>query len=332
MPQLKQHEFTVCIPGAPPVRATSDLPPNVRDVLYLDEHEVRGDFSVTQLLDHPRCVLLKRMYPDMVLDDVSGLVSSTAGKALHHWFEIKLRGENVFTEQQVMIPVPECGVTVSGTADIVELIDTDPVRCIVSDLKHHKTWRWVSGDFTRLVWQLNLYYLGLTHRYPGIVGRTILRGLMPFTDWNRLDAARLGTRYPEKPFMVLETRPLPVRHIAGFVRDRVRRLLDFQGRPEVLWPDAGEEDVWQRTEAVKVYKRGGSRAVSGGVFKPGDYDTREQATAAATHFRDELTERKGGAYEIRVQKSDRRRCSAYCPVASMCTTYQNWLRSEAKAA
>jgi len=330
--ELKNHEFTAGIPGAPALKATSELPQNVRQVLYLDEHEVHGDFSVTQLLDHPRCVLLRRMYPDMVMDDVSTLVSSTAGKAMHHWFEIKLADKHLFTEQTVRIPVPRYGVTVSGIVDMVEFVEGAPDRCIVSDLKHWKTWHWVAGDFTRLVWQLNLYYLGLTHRYPGIVDRTVLRGLIPFTDWNRLDALRHGTRYPEKPFMILETRPMPIERIREFVRIKVRALLNLQGKPEICWPDADPDDVWQRTEAVKVYKKGGARAVSGGVFRTSEYDSFEQAMAAAIRFRDQLTAEKGQHHEIRVQKTDRRRCAAYCPVASKCTAYQTWLTATAAQA
>ncbi len=92
------------------------------------------------------------------------------------------------------------------------------------------------------------------------------------------------------------------------------------------------DDVWQRTEAVKTYKTGSVRAVSGGVFRISDYDSREQAMAAAQRFKDQLTAEKGQSYEVRVQKSDRRRCSAYCPVASRCSAYQSWRIAMDKAA
>ena len=132
--------------------------------------------------------------------------------------------------------------------------------------------------------------------------------------------------------MMLETRPMPIQRIREFVRVKIRALLNLQEKPEVCWPDARPDDVWQRTEAVKVYRGGGARAVSGGVFRTSEYDSSEQAMAAAVRLRDQLRADKVQEHEIRVQKTDRRRCAAYCPVASKCSAYQSFLTATAEQA
>jgi hypothetical protein len=320
--------FNPGIPEAPPITPSASTPDYIRAVLEGDDHQVSGDFSVTQLLEPPRCILLRLRHPELRLQDPASLVSCTAGKAMHLLFAQQLGAQGFTTEDRILIPIPELQASVSGTVDAYRLTGDG---CLVLDLKHKKTYEWEYRKFDRLVWQLNMYYYGLALRHPEITGKTSLQGVYFFTDWNRMARAKAHGNYPEKQVMTITTAPLPIPRIHQFILERLRSLQDLKGRPESEWPDPDPGDVYQLPPVLRVWKANGGRAVNGGVFDAGDYASFADAMAAAAARREEMAGKcPADVFEIRVDRHERRRCSTYCPVASECSTYQASLEHSAR--
>lgn len=98
----------------------------------------------------------------------------------------------------------------------------------------------------------------------------------------------------------------------------------LQSRPEEEWPDPGPEDLYQSGPVYRVCKKKAKRPSK--TFDARDFNSPAEAEAAAEARCRELKSTTGGEYSVHVSKGERLRCSTYCPVASKCSTYQDWLK------
>ncbi|MBT7185793.1 hypothetical protein HN911_00465 [Candidatus Bathyarchaeota archaeon] len=317
------RKHTVDIPGAPPLTLSSDTPDYIAAVLNLDVHTVSGDFSVTELLQPPRCVLVKREHPELKEQKPGSRVSCTSGKALHHYFAEHLSDD--FTAEELHCSeIPGLNAKLSGTIDAYRL--SEDGSCLILDLKHQKPWVWVNRKFENVVWQLNMYYYLLSRKHPEIIGKTKLSAQFLFTDYNRIEAGGNRDRYPPEQAMNFTTESMEIEQIEAFIKKRLGRLLELREKAEEEWPDPSPEEVFQSGAIFKVFREGGQRATK--TFRSEDYDSSEGARAAAEKKMVELQEKNGGEYGIREAWADRLRCSTYCEVASECSTYQTWLKGD----
>ena len=96
-----------------------------------------SDATVTQLIDAPQVRVLQMRHDSDMESDVSELIFSTLGTAMHHMFEevAEKKGEEIVSEERLF--VEQQGWKVSGAIDLQQ-IESDGV--IVSDYKMTSAW------------------------------------------------------------------------------------------------------------------------------------------------------------------------------------------------
>lgn len=305
---------------------SDQFPPYMEELILRDDHRRLGEMSVTELLDHPRCALLRKLHPECKEDrDPKTQVASLIGKAVHHYFETKLVIPGLYKELSVIIP-PDLalGWTISGTIDQLDMTQSNKI--IIRDMKVWNTFKWSNRKLDSLIAQLSLYLLGVYEwcRLNGVETkglRPVLEAAIMFKDWKLSEKFKTNLPYPENPRLLASFQPPSRDSVVTFLQERVKAHQAIQALPESEWPDADEEATWQQTTAVKVYKKGGKRATGGGVFPVTQQGSVEEAMRQAQQKIVSFG-LKAKEYEIRMIRSDRTRCRDYCPVAHLCTSYQ----------
>ena len=315
-----------------PITVSTTIPLEVQRALQINEHVRRGDWSVTELLDNPRCARLKRMFPEEKREDPATLVSAFIGSASHErlqrFTDKQDHMDTVTTEDPLLITTKD-NRTVSGSCDFdkVHVMENGVVHLTIRDYKHWKTFKWGDDKWDDVFWQLQFYFLmkatqlrkngvalNWTDEPVGLLQATII-----FLDWNKRDAAVRRADYPPTSVVTLEFKPLPLQAIANKMRERINAHAALENVPEDQWPDATPEDVWNKLDAVKVYKPGSDRACAGGVFEPSKCGGNDMAMEAAKAKAQEV----GGT--AKACWLGRKRCASYCSVSGKCSTYQKYL-------
>ncbi len=329
-PHSPYERFLTIMPGVS-AKATPGVPYFYEQVLTESAYEKKGDFSVTELLDDPRCAKIRTLAPEREGQDPSKLVHSTVGTAIHQYFQSKVKAPEVMLEHRMLVrPFPYPNVLISGTADAIRMPtvkDTDK-RVIVYDIKNCKVYKWMQMDFENFYWQLSIYaflFASTSFTAPSYCHEKMLcKVVMFFMDWNKKEAAIHKDRYPPSVCTTLTFQPAPKATLEAFLLGRISSHLTLQNRPEPEWPDADPTKVWQRIQGYRVYKKENlDRAVNGGAFL---LDSPQEALEQATAFLRE----KGSGHVLRKCVSDRVRCRAWCPWSDMCSPYQTWLAAHAE--
>lgn len=321
MSTIQQEEYVFNLHGVESITVRRHpIPDYIESVIRRNEHETKGDYSVTELLDAPRCARLKRQYPHLENDDALKNVSAMVGSAVHAWFESyfsKVARDSVSTEVEMLFGIPQVdGITISGSCDIY-----NHVTSTVEDIKNWKSYKWMDGDIWALVWQLRMYGYALMKSKNWSVKQ--LRAVLFFTDWNKLDAARRGNKYPPASVVILEIPMVSTEEVEAFIEDRIRQHMLVRFCEEPFWPDAPEYATWDSVSSYKVFKNAdSSRAVSGGVYGINMKVEEPAMLEAANKHAAEI----GGV--VRRVSSGRKRCAEYCSVSGQCSTYQKYLVRE----
>ena len=157
--------FTTSIPCASRM-TVGPLPAFLQDILSANTHVVPGDYSVTELLDAPRCVLLRRLHPGVDEQTPASQVPRLAGTALHSYLAARLPA--AFTTEELLLHrIDSLDASLSGTVDAYSIAKDG--TCTILDFKHRKANAWTYRRFEDVVWQLNLSDGGRTRTLPGLL-------------------------------------------------------------------------------------------------------------------------------------------------------------------
>jgi hypothetical protein len=255
----------------------------------------RAQYSVTELLSPPRVRRLREQYDSEIETDVTDMMWSMLGSALHVVME-RGQTEGHITEERLFIEVD--GVTLSGAIDLQEERDGGVV---ITDYKFTSAWA-VMNDKPEWEQQLNVY-----------------RWLVEKVKGNRVDALRIcalirdfsrhETRegYPAAPIQMVDI-PLWTLEQADLF---VRRRLDMHREAKVshdlgdALPECSAEERWESETIYAVKREGRKTAIR--VFK----DLNEAK---------ELATKEKGYVETRPGES--RRCAGnFCSVNQWCEQY-----------
>lgn len=255
----------------------------------------RAQYSVTELLSPPRVRRLREQYDSEIETDVTDMMWSMLGSALHVVME-RGQTEGHITEERLFIEVD--GVTLSGAIDLQEERDGGVV---ITDYKFTSAWA-VMNDKPEWEQQLNVY-----------------RWLVEKVKGNRVDALRIcalirdfnrhETRegYPAAPIQMVDI-PLWTLEQADLF---VRRRLDMHREAKVSHdlgddlPECSAEERWESETIYAVKREGRKTAIR--VFK----DLNEAK---------ELAIKEKGYVETRPGES--RRCAGnFCSVNQWCEQY-----------
>jgi hypothetical protein len=259
----------------------------------------KAHLSATELINSPRIVLLRKKYDEQITTDVSEMIWSIFGTAIHSVLE-QGKDENHIVEQRLHTEID--GWHLSGAIDLQKVVK-DGIE--ISDYKTVGAWS-VMNEKVEWEQQLNIYaWLVERVKEAPVVKLDIVAIIR---DWNRRDAQnRQG--YPEAPVAVISINLWPMEERESFIRNLIHihsgALFAAEAGEEL--PLCTPEQMWEKPTMYAVKKEGASRAKS----------VHEQLDDAEIAL-----EKAGKNYQLEIRPGDRTRCSSFCPVSQWCDQYQ----------
>jgi len=266
----------------------------------------KANISVTELISSPRIVQLRKMHAEEIEQDVSDMVWSIFGTAIHGVLEHG-RDKNHLVEERLHTEVD--GWSISGAIDL-QIVNEDGT-ITVNDYKTVGAWS-VMNEKIDWELQLNIYaWLVRKVKEADVSGLEIVAIIR---DWSRRDAA-VKASYPDAPVKVIPIRLWSYEEQQDFVEGRVsmhsNALFDMETGDEL--PHCTPSEMWEKQTTYAVKKIGGVKARN--VF-----NTDEEAQAKLAEY--------GKEYEIEVRPGERTRCENFCSVSRWCNQHQDYLKTK----
>lgn len=297
--------------------------------LATDDYDYeRGVISATSLLKPVRqIVLAKRVNPEDTLIDISQLIASRMGSALHTAIEhvwktnapqaLEALGYSKHVQNNIFInPTPE---------DLQQYKDAIPVYMEQRAYKELDGFK-VSGKFDFVAEgkvhdfkSTSAYtYLYQTNTEKYILQGSIYRWLNQdiitqdtmnihfiFTDWSSAEAKR-NPNYPQQRLLTQNLKLLSIEETEKYIKDKLAQIKRYKDVDESKIPLCTDEELWRSETVYKYYKDPNKtqRATK-------NFDT--DHTSAFAH----LAEQGGVGVVIEV-KGQVKACN-YCPAFSVCT-------------
>ena len=289
------------------------MPETILNVIARPQYSKgKANMSVTELLNSPRIVQLKRKHWEDLTEDAADMVWSIFGTAIHNILEHG-KGDTHIVEERIHVELD--GMRISGAIDLQE-ISEDGIT--VSDYKTTSAWAVMSE---KQDWhnQLNSYaYLVEKAKKIPVVKLQIVAIVR---DWSRRDAAtREG--YPKAPIVVIDIPLWPFAEREAYVRSRISLHGDalFEVETDGEMPNCTSEEMWEKQTTYAIKKDGNVRAKS-------VHDTSEAADTALAAATEKA--KKGEKFLIEVREGGRTRCESFCQVAPYCQQHQAYLSTKA---
>ena len=262
----------------------------------------KANISVTELLNSPRIVQLKRKYWDEIETDASEMVWALFGSAVHNILEHgkddhHIVEERIFTEHE--------GWKLSGAIDLQE-VEEDGI--VLSDYKVTGAWS-VMNEKQDWHNQLNVYAWLVEKVKKQPVKKLQIIAIV--RDWAARDTVKEG--YPSSPIATIDIPLWPMEQREAYINERIHlhSAAYFESETEGEMAECTADEMWEKPEKFAVKKEGGVRAKS-------LHDSRQEAEVALPP--------KG--YFIEHRPGSRTRCESYCQVSGFCTQYQQYLKEQ----
>lgn len=244
-------------------------------------------YSITELLNPTREILLTRKHAKEIEIDVSDTINTLFGSAVHKLLE-EADNENAEVKMEYVL---EDGTTIIGIADkITEDAIEDYKTCTVSKVS--------KADFSE--WRdQGLGYAWLYYKLKGVIKRK-LRFYALIKDWSKLQASK-RPNYPVAPLFTWEydIKDSDYDYIEQKIKDK---LIDIKNNN---MSQCSLEDRWYTGDEYAVFKNAGDKRAAMVC------DNEQEA-------HDYITNKCGGAGEIQVRKGESLKCKYYCKVAKFC--------------
>ena len=263
----------------------------------------KAHLSATQLLNSPKIVALTKKFEDELEQDVSDMVWSIFGTAIHGVLEHG-KDDNHIVEERLHTTFD--GWRISGAIDLQIVTGQDTIS--IRDYKTTSAWA-VMNEKIEWEQQLNIYaWLVETCKLKivdsiGIVA--IIR------DWSRREAAK-NPDYPQSPVKEIPINLWPYQQREDFISERISKHseCEFHMETDEELPPCTPEEMWEKPTTYALKKKGGVRAIK-------VYETMEDAERAC----DEKV------HEIEVRLGTRTRCESFCPVNNYCQQWRDYQES-----
>jgi hypothetical protein len=278
----------------------TNLPKPIVDWLSYDEYDHESDtISATKLLKSPRQVILEKRHKDELEIDVSELVSSKFGTAIHNSFELAFKDKPEYRQEErhyKTVNIDGTEFKVSGKFDFI-------LNNIIHDIKTTSTWTYVFGsNDQKYIEQLSIYRWLLQDT---IDIEDTCKIVFVFTDWSK-SKARQDKSYPQFRVATKDYKLMSIEETNQFVRSKLENIHTKSDVPDSELPYCTDEELWKDSDTFAVFKkRGAKRATK--VFNNLDEAMkyqRDQSCFTVEH-------RKGGVNA----------CN-YCNVSKFCNQYK----------
>jgi len=256
-----------------------------------------ADYSVTELMSPPRVQRLKSKHNADMVQDVSQMLWSLLGSALHVVME-RGQTEGWITEERLFTKVDD--VVISGGVDLQE---ETPDGIIIYDYKFTSAWA-VMNEKVEWEQQLNIYkWLVETVKRKKVVGLKICSLIR---DFSRHETGRAG--YPQSTIHMVDVPMWDTFKAESYVRERLNMHRDAKLAAdfEEELPQCSSDERWMSETTYAVKRDGRKTAIR--VLKDA-----EEAN--------ELALKEKGYVETRL--GEPKRCTGnYCGVAEFCNQYR----------
>ena len=255
-----------------------------------------AQYSVTEIMSPPKIRRMREKYDDQIVTDVSQMLWSLLGSALHVVME---RGETSGWIKEERLFAEVDGVSISGAIDLQE---EGEAGITIYDYKFTSAWA-VMQEKEEWIQQLNIYkWLVETVKQRKVVGLKICAMVR---DYSKHD---LREAYPAAPICVIDIPLWDSVKTEMYIRERLEMHRESKMRAdfEEDLQNCSNEERWMSETTCAVKREGRKTAIR--VFK-----TIEEAT--------ELAEKEKGYVETRL--GEPRRCTGdFCGVSQWCAQYQ----------
>jgi hypothetical protein len=262
----------------------------------------KANLSATQLLNSPKIVALTKKFEDEIEQDVSDMVWSIFGTAIHGVLEHG-KDDNHIVEERLHAEVG--GWNISGAIDLQIVTGENTIS--IRDYKTTSAWG-VMNEKIEWEQQLNIY-AWLVERNKRVVVDSL--GIVAIIrDWSRREAAK-NEDYPQAPVKELPIKLWPYQEREEFIENRLvaHSEAEFALDANEALPDCTPSEMWEKPSIWAVRKVGNVRAKS-------LHNTEEEANAAL--------EAAGKGFEIEYRPGERTRCASFCPVSNWCQQWRNF--------
>lgn len=265
------------------------------------EYYSKGDseYSVTELMSPPRIRRLREQHQDNVEQDVSDMLWSIFGSAVHVVME---RGDTPGWVKEERIYHTIDGVKISGQIDLQQ---ETPDGLIVMDYKVTSAWA-VMQDKVEWEQQLNLYkWLIEVTKSRKVCGLKICAMIRDFSRHEKKEG------YPSNPIHMIDIPMWTAVEAERFVRERLALHMNSK-TPGAQLPPCTQDERWMSETIYAVMREGRKTAIR--VFK----DSSEAQSCA----KEEQKKGKGNV-TIDIRPAEPKRCTGdFCGVARFCDQYQ----------
>lgn len=264
------------------------------------EYYTKGEaqYSVTELMSPPKIRRLRDKHNEDVQQDVSDMLWSLLGSALHVVMERSVT-PGFINEERLFIEMD--GVKISGQIDLQQVT---PAGIILTDYKFTSAWA-VMQDKAEWEQQLNVYrYLVEKTKGTKVVGLKICAFVRDFSRHDHRE------NYPDSPVHMVDIPMWTMEKTEAYIKGRLDAHRDAKVEMDLggSLPDCTPDERWMSETVYAVRREGRKTAIR--VFK-----TIEEAN--------ELAEKEKGYVETRL--GEPKRCTGnYCGVAEWCQQHKLW--------
>lgn len=254
-------------------------------------------YSVTELLQPIRQILLTRKQYDNIEEDVADMIPAMFGTAIHQFLESATPFRaGQYTEEKIESKFDED--TLVGQIDFLDIDNR-----IIRDYKTCSVNKIIKEDFSD--WRLQgLMYAALVWKEHDVKIKK-LEFIALLKDWSKIRSAT-STGYPNsgvyKWEYEIQDSDLDFM-INSWIPERLT-ILNYHLDTDTL-PECSDEDRWYTGDKWAVFKKAGDKRAAK-VF-----DTEDDAHAF-------ITSDCGGVGEIQFRKGESTKCKYYCPCHKFC--------------
>jgi len=257
-----------------------------------DYNRGKSDITVTQMIDPPQIVQLRKQHEDDLSEDAGDMLWSLMGTAMHKILEEA--DSTALVEERLYLDAE--GWTLGGKFDRMVLLPEG----VLQDYKFSSVWEYIFGLKPERIAQLNVLAELAIHNGYDI---SSLEVVMLFRDWKPMDA-KFKDGYPKSQIARIPVKLWSRAERQRYIRERIQ-LHQKADQGEI--PHCTDEERWANNHKWAVMKRSRKSALK-------VCNSREEA--------DEYMAERGLAEDdvhyIEFRQGDYIRCQRYCPVASVC--------------
>jgi len=252
-----------------------------------------SDFTITGLLKPPRIVQLEKRHAHELTEDAEDGLYRLYGQIAHGIIERANMAD--LAEKRFYITV--AGKKVSAQIDTLSITDG-----ALSDFKFTTAWGFKADKNPKPEWVAQLNVQAEILRQNGLNPQRLqIIGLL--RDWQKRDAQG-DPNYPQRPVAVLEIPMWTSEQTLSFIEMRIAEHL----AAEQALPECTPDERWAKPDQWAVLKRGGKRAINGGV-----QFSQEAAEAVCA---------KNAGTHVVLRPGESTRCQSYCRVSQFCTQFK----------